>query len=543
MGWRLESKAGPSALMGTPKNPIGVFGVPFLEQYVSQNILEMRKINKTFPGVYALDNVDFSVKEGEIHALVGENGAGKSTLMKILSGVYPVDTYSGEIVINGKTAAFKAISDSEKAGVAVIYQELALVKLMNVCENIFLGNEIIKNGLIDWDTSFLRAKEALDEVDLHINPATKVINLGIGTQQLVEIAKAVSKKARILVLDEPTSALTENEIDHLMGLLKTFKKRGVTCIFISHKLKEVFEIADRITVLTDGRTMGTFDKNDLTEAKLISLMVGRELTQRFPQSKRKAEDIPKNKVAMEVKNWTVYDPELIDKIALNNINFQVRSGEILGIAGLMGAGRTELMLSILGVWGKKSSGEVLLFGKPVATRSPSDVIGAGVSYLSEDRKGNGLVLIQNVKNNMALPSLYSRLNYGLIDQDAELSAVDQMIKSLRIKTPSVEQLVEKLSGGNQQKVALGKWLLTKPKVIILDEPTRGIDVGAKFEIHTIMQNLAEEGIAIVMISSELPEILGMSDRILVMHEGKLTGELSRAEATQEKIISLATGGK
>jgi len=507
---------------------------------MSQNILEMRHIRKEFPGVVALDDVDFTVREGEIHALVGENGAGKSTLMKILSGVYPVDTYSGEVVVDGLPAAFRAVKDSENAGVAVIYQELALIKLMNVCENIFLGNEILKNGLIDWDTSFLRAKEALDEVDLNISPATKVINLGIGTQQLVEIAKAVAKKARLLVLDEPTSALTEKEIDHLMNLLRNFKQRGVTCIFISHKLKEVFEIADRITVLTDGKTKGTFEKNELTEGALISLMVGRELTQHFPQSKRKAEDIAKNDIALEVKNWTVYDPEITDKIALDNINFGVRSGEILGIAGLMGAGRTELMLSMLGVWGKKASGEVLLFGKPVAARSPSDVIGAGINYLSEDRKGSGLVLIQNVKNNMALPSLYSRLNHGLIDQDAELSAVEQMIQSLRIKTPSMEQQVEKLSGGNQQKVALGKWLLTKPKVIILDEPTRGIDVGAKFEIHSIMHKLAEEGIAIVMISSELPEILGMSDRILVMHEGRFTGQLSKAEATQEKIISYAT---
>jgi len=501
----------------------------------------MRHIRKEFPGVVALDNVDFSVKQGEIHALVGENGAGKSTLMKILSGVYPFETYSGDIVINGQVAAFKAIKDSEKAGVAVIYQELALIKYMNVAENIYLGNEIVKNGLIDWDNTLLKAKMALDKVGLEINPVTKVINLGIGTQQLVEIAKAVSKEAKLLVLDEPTSALTENEIEHLMNLLKSFKQNGITCIFISHKLKEVFYIADRITVLTDGKTKGTYEKDELDEGKLISLMVGREMTQQFPHSKRKPEDIEKNEIAFEVKNWTVYDPELIDKIALDNINFHVRKGEILGVAGLMGAGRTETMLSILGVWGKKSSGEALLFGKPVSTKSPSDVISAGINYLSEDRKGTGLVLIQNVKNNMALPSLYSRLtNLGLINQDIELNAVEQMIQSLRIKTPSVEQLVEKLSGGNQQKVALGKWLLTKPKVIILDEPTRGIDVGAKYEIHTIMQNLAEEGIAIIMISSELPEILGMSDRIIVMHEGKLTGELLRAEATQEKIISFAT---
>ena len=512
---------------------------------MSQNVLEMRHIRKEFPGVVALDDVDFSARKGEIHALVGENGAGKSTLMKVLSGVYPGGTYNGEIVIDDKVKKFENIKNSEEAGVAVIYQELALIKYMNVGENIFLGNEILhKSGLIDWDTTFVRAKEALDEVGLPINPSIKVINLGIGTQQLVEIAKAVAKKARILVLDEPTSALTETEIDHLMKLLRAFKERGITCIFISHKLKEVFQIADRITVLVDGKTRGTFENSELTEDKLISLMVGRELTQRFPESKRKPEDIAKNEVAFEVKNWTVYDPELTDKIALNNINLSVRKGEILGIAGLMGAGRTELMLSILGVWGKKSSGEALLFGNPVSTRTPAEVIRAGINYLSEDRKGSGLVLIQNVKNNMALPSLYSRLNKtGLIDQDAELSAVEKMIKSLRIKTPSVEQLVQNLSGGNQQKVALGKWLLTDPRVVILDEPTRGIDVGAKYEIYTIMQSLAEAGIAIIMISSELPEILGMSDRILVMHEGRITGEVQKADATQERIMSYATGGK
>jgi D-xylose transport system ATP-binding protein len=503
----------------------------------------MRRIRKEFPGVTALDQVDFSVKEGEVHVLVGENGAGKSTLMKVLSGVYPADTYTGEILINDRAVAFHSIKDSEKAGVAVIYQELTLIKYMNVCENIFLGNEILKNGLINWDMTFLRAREVLTEVGLSINPATKVLNLGIGTQQLVEIAKAVAKKARILVLDEPTSALTEKEIEHLMELLRAFRSRGMTCIFISHKLKEVFQIADRITVLRDGRTVGTFNAGEMTEDKLISLMVGRELTQRFPASKRKPEDIAKNKNALEVKNWTVYDPEITGKIALNNINFSARQGEILGISGLMGAGRTELMLSILGVWGKKASGEVRLFGKPISTNSPSEVIGAGIDYLSEDRKGSGLVLISNVKDNMALPSLYSRLKHGLIDQDGELSAVEQMIASLRIKTPSVEQLVQNLSGGNQQKVALGKWLLTKPKVIILDEPTRGIDVGAKYEIYTIMQGLAEMGISIIMISSELPEILGMSDRILVMYEGKITGELLRSEATQEKIISYAIGGK
>jgi D-xylose transport system ATP-binding protein len=512
---------------------------------MSQNILEMRRIRKEFPGVVALNNVDFSVRKGEIHALVGENGAGKSTLMKILSGVYPGGTFRGAVVINQRVEAFSSVKDSEKLGVSVIYQELALVKYMNIAENIFLGNEIQKkNGLIDWDATYLRAHEVLDEIGLPINPATQIINLGIGTQQLVEIAKAISKKTSILVLDEPTSALTESEIEHLLNLLKAFKERGMTCIYLSHKLKEVFSIADRITVLVDGKTNGTYETSELTEDKLISLMVGRELTQRYPESNRNPDDIVKNEVAFEVKNWTVNDPEVFDKVALNNISLKVRKGEILGIAGLMGAGRTELMLSILGVWGKHVSGEVQLFGKTIDARTPVDLIKAGVNYLSEDRKGSGLVLIQNINNNMALPSLYSRMKMGLmIDKDAELTVVEQMVKSLRIKTPSIEQLTQNLSGGNQQKVALGKWLLTNPKVIILDEPTRGIDVGAKYEIYSIMQRLADEGIAIIMISSELPEVLGMSDRILVIHEGTVTGELLRSEATQEKIITYATGGK
>jgi D-xylose transport system ATP-binding protein len=502
----------------------------------------MRRIHKEFPGVIALDNVDFNVRRGEVHVLVGENGAGKSTLMKILSGVYPADTYSGDVVINGEVRRFRSIKDGEKAGVAVIYQELTLIKYMNVYENIFLGNEVLKKGLIDWDTTYTKARKLLEQVGLPVNPAEKVLNLGIGTQQLIEIAKAIAKKARILVLDEPTSSLTEKETEHLLELIRTFRREDMTCIFISHKLKEVFQIADRITVLRDGRTVGTYDAADMNEDKLISLMVGRELTQRFPPSKQNAADIAKNEAALEIKNWTVFNP-VTGRVALDNINLSVRRGEILGVSGLMGAGRTELFLSLLGVWGKKLSGEALLFGKPVSTKSPSEVIGAGIDYLSEDRKGSGLVLIQNVRNNMALPSLYHRLKRGFINQDEELAQVEQMIASLRIKTPSVEQLTQNLSGGNQQKVALGKWLLTKPSVLILDEPTRGIDVGAKYEIYTIMRNLAEAGIAIIMISSELPEILGMSDRILVMHEGRITGELSCSEATQEKILACAIGGK
>ena len=501
------------------------------------NILEMRHIRKEFPGVVALDDVDFSVKEGEIHALVGENGAGKSTLMKVLSGVYPYGQYSGDIVVDDKIVKFGSIKDSERANIVVIYQELSLIKYMSVCENIFLGSEIIEHGLINWDASFIRAKEALDEVRLFINPSTIVKNLGIGTQQLIEIAKALTKDARLLVLDEPTSSLTETEIENLFAILRSFRDKGLTCVFISHKLKEVFEIADRVTVLCDGKTKGTFTTSELTEDKLISLMVGRELTQRFPTADHTA-----GKVALEVSDWTVYDPERPDKKAFDSVNFVARQGEILGIAGLMGAGRTEFAMSLLGAWGKKASGEVKLFGMPVDTSLTSNVIRAGISYLTEDRKAKGLVLIQNVKENMALASLHDRLSRGLIDQDEELTEVEKNVSDLKIKTPTVEQYTKNLSGGNQQKVVLGKWLMTNPKVLILDEPTRGIDVGAKYEIYTIMHNLVEKGICIIMISSELPEILGMSDRIIVMREGAFVGELSRDEATQEKIITYATGG-
>ena len=502
------------------------------------NILEMRNIRKTFPGVVALDDVDFTVREGEIHALVGENGAGKSTLMKVLSGVYPVNSYTGEILIDGEVMSFYNIKDSERANISVIYQELTMLKNMNVCENIFLGNEIKRNGFIDWDTSFIKASEVLKEVRLNVSPATMVVNLGMGAQQLIEIAKAIVKECRILVLDEPTSALTEKETENLLNLLREFKSRGMTCIFISHKLNEVFSIADRITVLTDGKTVGTYDADKLSEDKLISLMVGRELTQRYPT----ATHTPSEEIALAVKDWTVLDPEIPDRIALDNINFVAKKGEILGFAGLMGAGRTELFMSMLGVWGKKISGSVELYGLEVVTRSPSDMIQSGISYLTEDRKGKGLILIENIIENMALPSLDKRLHNGFIDSDAELMAVEDMSRQLQVKTPSVEQIVQNLSGGNQQKVVLGKWLLTNPKVLILDEPTRGIDVGAKFEIYTIMHRLASMGITVIMISSELPEILGMSDRVIVVHEGKIAGELEGKAATPERIMTLATGG-
>ncbi|HWQ77269.1 MAG TPA: xylose ABC transporter ATP-binding protein [Anaerovoracaceae bacterium] len=504
---------------------------------MSEYILEMVNITKVFPGVKALDNVTFRVKKGEIHALVGENGAGKSTLMKVLSGIYPTGTYGGEILLNGECQHYKNIKDSEHAGIAIIYQELALVKQMNVVENLFLGSEITEKGIINFNKAFIAARKALKEVRLDINPTVKVVNLGIGQQQLIEIAKAILKETDILILDEPTAALTEAETDNLLNLLRELKEKGVTCIYISHRLNEVFRIADNITVLRDGKTVCTQPAGELNENKLISLMVGRELTQRFPG----VEHTP-GETVLEVKNWTVYNLDLPDKKMIDNVSFVARKGEILGIAGLMGAGRTELAMSLFGAYGEKVSGEVYVQGKKINKRNPEQVIREGLSYLSEDRKGNGIILGMPVKENVSMASMRKITKAGIINVNKEIRAAEKYINDLKIRTPSVEQLVANLSGGNQQKVALGKWLMTVPKVLILDEPTRGIDVGAKFEIYTIMNSLVKQGVCIIMISSELPEIIGMSDRILVMHEGKINGELSRKEATQEQVIFYATGG-
>ncbi len=505
---------------------------------MSDYILEMKNITKEFPGVKALDNVTFQVKKGEIHALVGENGAGKSTLMKVLSGVYPYGTYTGDIILKGNVQQYHAIKDSEHAGIAIIYQELALVKQMNVCENIFLGNEIASKGLINWDESFLQAEKMLQEVRLDINPATKVINLGIGQQQLVEIAKAISKQADVLILDEPTAALTETESENLLNILFELKAKGVTCIYISHKFNEVFKIADTITVLRDGKTICTESAKNMDEDKLISRMVGRELTQRFPSRESSPGD-----VVLEVKNWTVHNPELPDQVLIDNVSFAARKGEILGIAGLMGAGRTELFMSIFGAYGSKVSGQLILDGKEIRVHDPRSAINQGICYLSEDRKQYGLVLGMDVKNNTTLASLDKVSTHKVINENEEIRTSEKFVEDLRIKTPSIEQKTGNLSGGNQQKVVLAKWLMAGPKVLVLDEPTRGIDIGAKFEIYNIMNNLVKQGVSIIMVSSELPEILGMSDRVLVMHEGRINGELSVKEATQEKVIFYATGGK
>jgi D-xylose transport system ATP-binding protein len=477
------------------------------------------------------------VRRGEIHALVGENGAGKSTLMKVLSGVYPHGTYAGDVVVDGAVQKYAGIHDSERAGIAIIYQELALVKQMTIAENLFLGAELKRGpGIIDWNRTYQETARVLKEVGLKVNPATQVVDLGVGSQQLVEIAKALSKDARLLILDEPTAALTETETETLLGLLDALRKKGVTCIYISHRLREVTRIADRVTVLRDGKTVVTHPIAEMPIPRMIQHMVGRELTTMFPRRERTPAD-----VVLEVRGWTVEDP-VTGEAVVEDASFQVRRGEILGIAGLMGAGRTELVMSLFGAWGRRRSGEMLLEGKKLEVPGPQEAIRAGLALVSEDRKRYGLVLGMDVKQNSTLASLRRVARMGIIDPNEEISCSERYVRELRTKTPSLEQRVGNLSGGNQQKVVLAKWLLTQPKVLFLDEPTRGIDVGAKVEIYNIMNDLVAQGVGVVMVSSELPEVLGVSDVILVIHEGRITGRLARSEATEEKVMFHATGG-
>lgn len=501
-------------------------------------ILEMKDITKEFPGVKALSNVSFRVKKGEIHCLVGENGAGKSTLMKVLSGVYPYGSYTGDILFDGEPQKFFNIRDSERAGIAIIYQELALVPEMTVYENIFLGNEIKGRFVIDWNETIKRAGDALKKVRLNVNPETKVKDLGVGKQQLVEIAKALSKDVKLLILDEPTAALNEDDSENLLNLLRELRGHGVTCILISHKLKEVIEIADSVTVLRDGQTICTLDaaKGEVTENRLIKNMVGREINNIYPPKEKREVGEP----LLEVRNWNAYSPAL-GRVILRDVNFNVRKGEIVGIAGLMGSGRTELALSIFGnPVGYQIRGDIYIKGKKKSFHHPQDAISAGVAYVTEDRKGNGLVLIQDVKQNITLANLREIAKRSVVNDNMEVKVANEYKTSLNIKTPTVEQKVMNLSGGNQQKVSVAKWLFVKPDVLILDEPTRGIDVGAKFEIYTIMRRLVSQGMGIIMISSELPEVLGMSDRIYIVSSGRITGELPIEEATQEKIMQMAT---
>ncbi|NDJ52076.1 MAG: ATP-binding cassette domain-containing protein [Chloroflexi bacterium] len=501
-------------------------------------LLEMREITKEFPGVKALDNASFQVSHGEIHCLVGENGAGKSTLMKVLSGVYPHGSYTGDILLDGEVQRFRGINDSEKAGIAIIYQELALVPYMTVYENIFLGHEIKSGITVDWYETISRASEMLETVRLDVSPATMVRDLSVGKQQLVEIAKALSKEVRLLILDEPTSALNEDESENLLTLLQELKTRGVTSVLISHKLKEVIAVADTVTVLRDGQTVATLDADlgEVREEVLIRNMVGREIHNIYPPRNHTISE----EVVLEVKGLNAYHPGLGRDI-LQDVNFHVRRGEIVGIAGLMGSGRTELALSIFGnPFGYQVSGEVVVEGQSHSFRHPEQAIKAGLAYVSEDRKGNGLILIQDVKENITIANLREIAQPIVINRNEEVKVAREYRQSLDIRTPTIEQVVRNLSGGNQQKVSVAKWLFVKPRLLILDEPTRGIDVGAKFEIYTIMNQLVEDGMSIIMISSELPEILGMSDRIYVMSAGRLTGEVHIADATQERIMELAT---
>jgi D-xylose transport system ATP-binding protein len=496
----------------------------------------MREITKSFPGVRALDGVSFDLHAGELHALVGENGAGKSTLMKVLAGVYPFGSYGGDVVIGGEVRRFTSVRDSENAGVAVIFQELSLIKGLTIGENIFLGREPRRFGVIKWEELYSRAQKLLDELNLSLDPRTPVGHLGIGQQQLVEIAKALSQEARILVLDEPTAALTDAEVESLFRIIAGLRARGVGMIYISHKLDEVFRVSERITVLRDGRTVGTRPTSELDEARVISLMVGREVGDIFPKAQHE-----RGEVVFEARNVTVEDPNVAGKLLVKDVSFKVRSGEVLGVAGLMGAGRSELLMGIFGAWPGRVAGEVYVDGKRVKVGRPSDAIRHGVGFVTEDRKRFGLVLDQTILNNMTLAGLRKLSGRFVTDVDAEAAAGERARKELRVKANSVFTVVGTLSGGNQQKVVLAKWLLTNPRVLFLDEPTRGIDVGAKQEIYAQINRLAEEGLAIVLVSSELPEVLGLSDRVLVLHEGRATGEFRREEATPEAVMACATG--
>ncbi|MBP5179758.1 MAG: ATP-binding cassette domain-containing protein [Clostridiales bacterium] len=501
-------------------------------------ILEMRNITKEFPSVKALDNVNFKVKRGEIHCLVGENGAGKSTLMKVLSGVWKYGTYTGDIVYNGQVQQFRSIADSEAKGIAIIYQELALFPELSVYENIFLGHEIMNGHAIDWNETIVKSKEYLDKVRLSVDPSAKVKTLNTGKQQLVEIAKALSKNCNLLIFDEPTSSLNEDDSQNLLNIMRELKAQGITCIMISHKLREVTAIADTITVLRDGSTICSLDAktDDISESNIIKNMVGRTIDDIYP--KRLEKNI--SDVIFEVRNLSAEDRATGRQI-LKNVSFNVHKGEIIGLQGLMGAGRTECALAVFGnpYKYKITSGEVFMNGEKVNFKNPKQAIKNGLAYVSEDRKGNGLVLIQDVKYNTTISNLDELIRFVSIDGNKEIGTAEGYKKEMNIKTPTVATKINTLSGGNQQKVQISKWLFSHPKVLILDEPTRGIDVGAKYEIYTIMNSLVKQGMSIIMISSELPEVLGMSDRLYVMSEGQITGELPIEEATEEKVMAMA----
>jgi len=504
-------------------------------------ILRMQGITKDFSGVRALDNVNLEVARGEVHGICGENGAGKSTLMKVLSGVYPHGTYSGTIELNGEEATFRDIKSSEAAGIAIIHQELALNPLQSIAENIFVGNERARRGVIDWNRTTLEAGQLLAKVGLNENPSTKIFEIGVGKQQLVEIAKAMAKDVSLLILDEPTAALNDEDSNHLLDLISGMRDHGITCILISHKLREVRRIADRVTVLRDGKTIETIDMSDpdATEGRIIKAMVGRELNNLFPPHEPKI-----GEERFRVEDWTAYHPVDTGRVVVDHASFSVRAGEIVGFAGLMGAGRTELAMSLFGrLWGTDISGKVFKDGKEISTATVDEAVAHGIAYVTEDRKRYGLNLIGTVTTNISAVALAQFARWGVIDRNREYLTADEYRTSMNIKTPSVTEVVGRLSGGNQQKVVLSKWLVSGPDVLILDEPTRGIDVGAKYEIYGLINALADQGKAIVMISSELPELLGMCDRIYAISEGAVTGDLRRVEATQENLMYLMTMGK
>ncbi|MGM9428477.1 multiple monosaccharide ABC transporter ATP-binding protein [Hydrogenophaga sp. MI9] len=494
----------------------------------------MRSIRKTFPGVVALNQVNLRVRAGEIHALVGENGAGKSTLMKVLSGVYPTGSYTGEILFDGQERHFKGIHDSEQLGIIIIHQELALVPLLSITENVFLGNEVAQRGVIDWMAAHRQTQDLLRKVGLKESPSTLITDMGVGKQQLVEIAKALSKQVRLLILDEPTASLNENDSQALLDLLLELKGQGITCILISHKLNEIARVADAVTILRDGSTVETIECRDETvsEDRVIRGMVGREMADRYPP---RTPDI--GETVFEVRDWRVHHPQHADREVIKGVDLHVKRGEIVGIAGLMGAGRTEFAMSVFGrAWGQRISGEVRLHGKPIDVGTVGKAVAHGLAYVTEDRKGNGLVLAEDIQFNTSLANLGAVSRAGVIDDGREYGVAQGYREKLRIRSAGVNQKTVNLSGGNQQKVVLSKWLFTNPEVLILDEPTRGIDVGAKYEIYTLIAQLAAEGKCVIVISSEMPELLGLSDRIYVMNEGRFVAEMPVAEASQEKIM-------
>jgi putative multiple sugar transport system ATP-binding protein len=504
-------------------------------------ILEMRSITKEFPGVKALDKVSLRVKAGEIHAICGENGAGKSTLMKVLSGVYPYGSYDGDIVYQGQVQQFRDIRASEHAGIVIIHQELALIPELSIMENIFLGNEPTKRGIIDWAEARLRSLDLLARVGLRDDPDTPIKEIGVGKQQLVEIAKALNKSVKILILDEPTAALNESDSQHLLDLMLGLKAKGITSIIISHKLNEIEQIADSITIIRDGKSIETLDvkAEGVDEDRIIKGMVGRTLESRFPDHTPKI-----GEVFFEVKDWTVGHPQVQDRLVCKNSNFFVRRGEIVGFAGLMGAGRTELARSVFGrSYGRFVSGHIYKDSKEVVLKSVRQAIDAGLGYVTEDRKSLGLNLLDDIKTTTVAANLRKISHNSVVDPNQEFTVAEQYRKSLRTKTPSVEEGVAKLSGGNQQKVVLAKWMFTDPDLLILDEPTRGIDVGAKYEIYGIIQQLANQGKGVIVISSELPELLGLSDRIYTIFEGAITGVLNKEEASQESLMKLMTSAR